>query len=319
MVVSKWAWDLRPDMKPAAAARRVLRRWLSVVRQQFRLAVEVRDGDVEHVHQLRVATRRCRAAVEAFQEVLRPRYQQRLRRLLRTIRRAAGTARDADVLLLDLRQRLESVPPVALPGMHWAAGQLVALRSQAQQDLRRAYEEQYPELKRAERFPSYAFAAGRKGRGTKGAARTVGELAQRLVLQQFDALQEASRAARSQSQLHQMRIESKKLRYLMEVFVRCFPKEFHDDLYPRVEELQEILGEINDAFNAAAVFQRMEDDCKLLYPREWPLWKEGVKVLVRIQRDRREAALARLRRFRDRWKQDGVSNRFRRIVRQGEA
>src|SRR5262245_11473393 len=56
--------------------------------------------DPEHVHQLRVATRRADAAMRAFADFLPRRKAKKLRRALKRIRRAAGEARDHDVMAM---------------------------------------------------------------------------------------------------------------------------------------------------------------------------------------------------------------------------
>src|SRR5262249_193985 len=50
--------------------------------------------------------------------------------------------------------------------------------------------------------------------------------------------------------LHQVRILGKRLRYAMEVFADCFAAAFREQLYPAVEEMQEILGNANDSYVA---------------------------------------------------------------------
>ena len=55
------------------------------------------------MHQLRVATRRAAATVRIFDALLPQRRMRRLNKCLRKIRRAAGTARDLDVLADRLR------------------------------------------------------------------------------------------------------------------------------------------------------------------------------------------------------------------------
>ena len=52
--------------------------------------------------------------------------------------------------------------------------------------------------------------------------------------------------------LHAFRIEGKRVRYAMEIFVGAFPAEFRQTLYPLVASLQEKLGEINDHVTAEA-------------------------------------------------------------------
>jgi CHAD domain-containing protein len=50
--------------------------------------------------------------------------------------------------------------------------------------------------------------------------------------------------------LHAFRIQSKQVRYAMEVFAGAFDPEFRQDLYPIVESLQDRLGAINDHVTA---------------------------------------------------------------------
>ena len=46
--------------------------------------------------------------------------------------------------------------------------------------------------------------------------------------------------------LHRFRIRGKELRYAMELLAAAFPVGFRDELYPVVEQLQELLGDIID-------------------------------------------------------------------------
>src|SRR5262249_22855308 len=61
--------------------------------------------DIEHVHRLRVATRRAGAALRIFESCLPDKTFRRVRKQLRAMRRAAGEARDWDVFIADLLQR----------------------------------------------------------------------------------------------------------------------------------------------------------------------------------------------------------------------
>jgi CHAD domain-containing protein len=56
--------------------------------------------------------------------------------------------------------------------------------------------------------------------------------------------------------LHALRIESKRLRYAMEIFAPCFDDRFRKELYPDFKVLQDYLGEINDAHEMALRFDR---------------------------------------------------------------
>src|SRR5690606_26695441 len=103
MASSKWmhvpldaAW---PD-----AAREVLSTRLSRVVSQAR-RVRTSDAAPKEVHRLRVAVRRAHAALDVFESVAPRRRRRRIARLLKRVRRAAGEARDLDVLAARIRKR----------------------------------------------------------------------------------------------------------------------------------------------------------------------------------------------------------------------
>lgn len=306
MANGKWIPGLKPNMAPREAAVHVLHKRLQAVRVHFRPAVEVRDADVEHVHQLRVATRRCRAALDVFADVLRSATRERLRKLLRAIRRAAGPARDADVLLLDLSSRLPAAPAGAAPGMHWAGGQLMERRTLAQEQLEEAYNELGPDL---ERF-KIETRSGKELRKTTLGRVTLKQMARQVLRQHLAELESTGRSARNQEQLHQMRIAGKRLRYAMEIFGDCFGSEFRKVLYPRVEALQEILGTVNDAYNAAQTYHTMEVACRRFFPGLWPQWREGIRYLIAEQLARRKRAMNEFKQFWRQWRKEDVAGQF---------
>src|SRR5436305_12918635 len=101
MADGKWIEGLGPKAHTAEAARRVLELRLQVVRISLPLAVHDADRDIEHVHRLRVATRRAGAALKLFESCLPNKAFRRARKQLRAMRRAAGEARDWDVFITD--------------------------------------------------------------------------------------------------------------------------------------------------------------------------------------------------------------------------
>ncbi len=54
--------------------------------------------------------------------------------------------------------------------------------------------------------------------------------------------------------MHAFRIQSKQVRYAMEIFGSAFDEEFRTQLYPRIEALQNRLGAINDHVTAQTYF-----------------------------------------------------------------
>src|SRR3712207_1913020 len=103
MADGKWISELTATTPLDDAARRVLTVRLGVVGHYLPLAVREADHDTEHVHQLRVGTRRARAALDLFACCLPDKVYRRARKQLRRLRRAAGAARDWDVFREGLR------------------------------------------------------------------------------------------------------------------------------------------------------------------------------------------------------------------------
>src|SRR5262245_27990506 len=95
---AKWIEGIGPESAVDDAARRSLEPRLSTVAHCLPLAAHLAEHDIEHVHRLRVATRRASAALKLYRDLLPRRARRWVKKRLRKIRRAAGDARDFDVL-----------------------------------------------------------------------------------------------------------------------------------------------------------------------------------------------------------------------------
>src|SRR5688572_5271562 len=132
MAGGKWIDGLKPKMAVAKAARVVLKVRLTAAEKLVRPAVEKAYEDVEHVHHLRVATRRAAAALRAFADALPAKPLKAAKRALKAIRQTAGNARDWDVLLETARKRR---------GLRFLIGHASGRRAAAQAALVEAAEE----------------------------------------------------------------------------------------------------------------------------------------------------------------------------------
>jgi len=97
---SKWVFAASADDPVNEVAARTLTVRLAAVQHFLPLAAERSEEDIEYVHQLRVATRRCVAALRLYRKILPKLPRKTLCRELKSIRQAAGRARDYDVLIL---------------------------------------------------------------------------------------------------------------------------------------------------------------------------------------------------------------------------
>src|SRR4051794_16426954 len=97
-VSGKWIEGIDAAAPVEEAGRKSWEPRLWAVAGSWPLAAHLAEHDVEYVHRLRVATRRAGAALKLYKELLPKKPARWLKRRLRKIRKAAGDARDLDVL-----------------------------------------------------------------------------------------------------------------------------------------------------------------------------------------------------------------------------
>lgn len=247
----KWIEVESPDEPVEQVAAHALEARLDRVGRQLQLAAKNAKEDVEHVHQLRVATRRAVATMEIFAGLLPPKRSLWIDKQLRRVRKAAGDARDLDVLAMRVNELVEREPESPWEPL---AEKIAAKRRKAQGPIEDIYDrlhgKDFSEKQREflERIrlrtnidklsrPTFACAARK---------------AMRPLVDDFFIASEGDFS--DYRALHAFRIESKQLRYAMEIFAGAFDRSFRTGLYPLVEQLQEKLGEINDHATAKAMF-----------------------------------------------------------------
>jgi triphosphatase len=226
----------------------VLRRQLAVLREK---EPGTRLGeDVEELHDMRVATRRLRAALALFSAVL-PVRAQTFRQELGWLAGVLGDVRDLDVQLEGLADaHAEPVHPgVASPG-HSPLADLTALlereRREARAELLRALDSV-----RWERLARGLTAMAQQGPARRSLATRVPAVVglPELVRARHDAVAKAAKRARKSgvvSDFHRLRIRGKRLRYAL---------EFSSDVYGgrtaryvrQLAGLQDELGHMQDA------------------------------------------------------------------------
>lgn len=201
------------------------------------LAAAPSEQQVEQIHALRVATRRARAALRVYEELLPPKPYRWWRKRLRRIRQAAAAARDADVRIAHLRQQ-EPAPLSKL-----MLDRLYAERAGADKPLASLIEDLPPRrLKRHTRRLLRQIPAAAAGRRQMLAAWAPARLQATIA----DFLEAYPDESHSSEELHQFRIRGKRLRYSIELLASAFPAALRRDIYPQLIEIQERLGALND-------------------------------------------------------------------------
>jgi len=231
---------LSPDDGAALAARAVVRFHRRVVAAVEQAACA---GEVEPVHQLRVATRRLRAALRLFAPLLPARLTEAAERDLAWLASAIGEVRDLDVLAAAVHARAVRLDPelrrtlgplgIAMHDRRAAAlealtGALDSSRCRRLFDRLTAFAESPPPPRRNERL---------------------GEVAGDLVRPLLRAVTRVGRRLGPDSpatEFHRLRVRVKRLRYALETLRGLGGKPVRR-LLVRLEALQDVLGEAQDA------------------------------------------------------------------------
>jgi CHAD domain-containing protein len=237
---SKWIDGISHDVSLEEAARRSLEARLAAVVQWLPQAAHLAERDVEHVHRLRVGTRRAVAAVKLYRELIPPKQYRWMKKRLDQIRSAAGNARDLDVLGERLRREhdAETVEPVlAMIADCRTAVQpeIVAIAERCRRDDRF--------VRKTSKLLSRISSLDGPGRPPTlfqdWAPRKLHEAAAEFLAAVPHDIADAAA-------MHRFRIRAKAMRYTIELLAAGLDPPIQDEYYPVIEELQERLGKGND-------------------------------------------------------------------------
>jgi exopolyphosphatase/pppGpp-phosphohydrolase len=95
----------------------------------------IKHEDSEAVHKMRVASRRLRAALDAYQSCCDPKLFARVYRQVKQTAKLLGEARDADVMLQYLDEQLVEAKEDEAAGLSWLTTRLESYRQQRQKHL----------------------------------------------------------------------------------------------------------------------------------------------------------------------------------------
>jgi CHAD domain-containing protein len=303
MADGKWIEGLTADSPLMKAAETVLSVRLHTVGQALPKAAQEPDKDPEYVHQLRVATRRADAALRIFEPCLPSKLHKAARRSLRRIRRAAGAARDWDVFLIALAERTQKQPAKEQAGLGFLFGYAHGQRTAAQAALEAVGTEEHLGF---DAFRDATRAAVRPAADLPADAALV-DLGRPLLTGLLHELEWAATGdLEDYAHLHQVRIAGKRLRYAMEVFADCFSLSFRESLYPRVEEMQEILGRANDSHVADCRLTALRRRMRRGWAAEWKRVQAGVESLLRFHQRRLPQERRRFVLWWEEWQKSGA-------------
>lgn len=268
-----------PHRTEAEFGRHVARLLRRLARQIEECEAGTRAGDdADALHDMRVASRRLRAALRVFHDVLPHRRLGRLEKRARRLTRALGLPREWDVLRDTLaRLRGEHAGDVEKMAVEHALEWIDQHRSLARRRM----------LRGLDRIDIERLARGVRRLADRAEQRIAVDdlcgLARRQVEPLVDAaMQEidARRARELIEPLHETRIAIKRLRYVVELLEPAFPGP-HADLLARLKNLQELLGHHHDC---AVLSERLDRMIGGLEERGRTILADGLReTLTRVR------------------------------------
>jgi len=223
------------------AATRIL---VAKSERMFDLETAATGGtDMDAVHDMRVASRRTREALDALAPAFKAKTANELEVISKTVTRSLGTVRDADIFIAEFATMASTVDdPEERIALAYLVSRRQVERAVALKRMRRRVRKL--DLKQSRKRFSKIAANTRTGPGRQPLV-TLAEVVLRdridLVYAHLpDALVEDN----AQEQ-HAMRIAFKHLRYAVETFASCFDSSF-SYVHNTLIAFQDALGEIHD-------------------------------------------------------------------------
>ncbi len=258
--------SISPDLSPLAAFRLIALACLEHLQQNHDGALHTEDP--EYIHQMRVATRRLRAALRIFSPLLSAGFTSVLKDGFTPLMMQLGQVRDLDVL------HAEIIAPVLATMPHKRRGKdkssLASLLSVIDQQRQQARQQAITLLD----SPAYGHAllaalqtlhAQETSTSTK-APKNAPKLSRFAAKRLRSTSQHVLRHIRSvndqdATSLHDLRIAIKRLRYAMDFFSSLTMLQNLPPLLPQLILLQDTLGQINDLSQAGKwLMEHTEND-----------------------------------------------------------
>lgn len=237
-------------LDPSAPASKAVADILAALLNVMRCNVDgiCNDVDIEFLHDFRVAVRRIRSLIGQMKQVFPTDVTRRLRTDFAAIGARTNRLRDLDVYL-GLEGKYRRLLPESLQdGLHPLFTQLESERRKEHAALRR-YLGQAEFSNTMGLWQAFCAHPSDWGTSSKHSATPILKRARKVTARRFSdvvAIGSAIDNASPDADLHRLRIQCKKLRYLMEFFASLFPETDVRSLIDGLKDLQDNLGDFND-------------------------------------------------------------------------
>jgi len=243
---SKINVHLKPDMIAPHATKLLLKNLFQTMRaNEFGI---IKDIDTEFLHDFRVAVRRTRSALSQIKEVFAEDVTNEFKAKFSDIGKATNELRDLDVYLLREDSYKNMLPDDLRNGLDPMFKSLAEKRAEALEKCAAFLRsERYKEIVRS--WEIFLNAEEPADTRAKNSETHIIHVAKEHIWKKYSkTIKLGSKIASStpDHKLHSLRIECKKLRYLLEFFMSLFPEDEIKNIIKHLKKLQDNLGDFND-------------------------------------------------------------------------
>ena len=257
---SKLRLLLEPNMRSDEATKIILRSLFRTMRVNENYISE--DLDTEFLHDFRVAIRRTRVVLGQLKRVFPADITKKFRRDFAVLGKLSNELRDLDVYLLKENSYKKKLPESLRYEINPLFVFLNNKRSEVLEDVKDSLcSREYAEVLRT--WENFLNEPVEESPTAPNATVPIFELARKRIHKRYAAILRTGAQlfeTASDEQLHALRIECKKLRYLMEFFFSLFPRKKISFLIKELKSLQENLGGFNDLCIQRAYLRKTVDE-----------------------------------------------------------
>jgi CHAD domain-containing protein len=236
--------ELAPTASVIESANLIVSTYLTVARRNEPGIVD--DLDTEFLHDFRVSLRRVRSVISLFKGVWEEQVQQDLKRRFSEVMRTTNRLRDLDVYLLDQPGYYAELPLPMHAGVDLIFAAFARERAQQWRALAKylrsdAYQQEIAALQ--------ALFVGDTLKPGVHADENVLEYACKLIRKRYKKVCQVAghiHPGTPDEEVHELRLQCKKLRYLLDFFRPLLPAKDVRRLIKSLKRLQDNLGRFND-------------------------------------------------------------------------
>ncbi len=250
---------LTPEMTSAQAVKLILDSLLHIMKANEE-GIK-RDIDTEFLHDFRVSVRKARSLLTQIKDVFTEDITAGFKNDLKTVGKHTNQLRDFDVYLLDESNYRQMLPERLRSGLT----PLFALlkrkrRREASQIAAYLASAEYKAV--VDEIETFCVSETPSAGGVQAETPVI-DTARRVISRRFKVIRKKGAVITEEAPeeaFHELRIECKKLRYLLEFFQSLFPPTDINTLIKQLKQLQDNLGRFNDlSVQQAFLYEKLEN------------------------------------------------------------